>query len=221
MKYLFCILIGYLLGCLSPSALVAKITGTDLRRSGTKNLGSTNVSLVIGKWWGLFVMAFDIMKSYLACKIATHLVEMPHIGLVVGLFAVAGHVFPFYMNFKGGKGLAPYAGLVLAYNHWIFLFLLVTCTALLIILNHGYVMSYSAAILFCIISTALSRDLWVLILTATAGALIMWRHRGNVRQAHEGTDMNVREYVAKLFKKKSKSNKKSSNDENEDDSSNN
>ena len=214
MKYLFCILIGYLLGCLSPSALVAKITGTDLRRSGTKNLGSTNVSLVIGKWWGLFVMAFDIMKSYLACKIATHLVEMPHIGLVVGLFAVAGHVFPFYMNFKGGKGLAPYAGLVLAYNHWIFLFLLVTCTALLIILNHGYIMSYSAAILFCIISSALSRDVWVFILTALAGALIMWRHRGNVRQAHEGTDMNVRAYVAKLFKRHKKSSDSSDNEEN-------
>ncbi len=202
MEYLLCILIGYLLGCLSPSALIAKIKHTNLRNHGTQNLGATNVSLVIGKKWGVLVMLFDIAKSYFACKIAERIVEEPHIGLVVGLFAVVGHVFPFYMHFKGGKGLAPYAGLVLAYNPWIFLILLITCTTLLIIINHGFAMSYSAAILFCILATLHSDgNVWVFLLTAMAGGLIMWKHAENIKNARKNSEMKIRDYIKGLFSK--------------------
>lgn len=205
MEYLLCILIGYLLGCLSPSALIAKLKHKNLRENGTQNLGATNVSLVVGKRWGFLVMLFDIAKSFTAYKIAEHILDEPHIGLVVGLFAIVGHIFPFYMNFRGGKGLAPYAGLVLAYNHWMFLFLLFTCTTLLLIINHGYVMSYSAAVMFCILATVFSRNVWVFILTAIAGALIMWRHLPNLRQAHNSTDTKIRDYLSILRGKVEKS----------------
>ncbi len=202
MEYLICILIGYLLGCLSPSALIAKIKHTNLRSRGTQNLGATNVSLVIGKKWGVLVMLFDIAKSYFACKIAERIVDEPHIGLVVGLFAVAGHIFPFYMHFKGGKGLAPYAGLVLAYNPWVFLILLITCTTLLIIINHGFAMSYSAAILFCILATLHSNgNVWVFLLTAMAGGLIMWKHAENVKNIKSESEIKIRDYIKSFFSK--------------------
>lgn len=204
MEYLICILIGYLLGCLSPSALIAKIKHTNLRKHGTQNLGATNVSLVIGKKWGFLVMLFDIAKSYFACEIAGMIVDEAHIGLVVGLFAIVGHIFPFYMKFKGGKGLAPYAGLVLAYNHWIFLILLVTCTTLLIIINHGFAMSYSAAIFFCILATLHSGgNIWVFLLTAMAGGLIMWKHAENVKNIKSDSEIKIRDYIkGLLFKNK-------------------
>ncbi|MBQ2809559.1 MAG: glycerol-3-phosphate acyltransferase [Clostridia bacterium] len=202
MNYIICVLIGYLLGCLSPSALIAKIKHKNLRENGTQNLGATNVSLVIGKKWGVAVMLFDIAKSFFACKIAEHILDEEHIGLVVGLFAIVGHVFPFYMHFKGGKGLAPYGGLVLAYNPKVFLFMLVTCTIILVIVNHGYAMAYSASIMFCVISTIMSKDIWVFILSACAGALIMWKHAENIKKAHNSDEMKIRDYIKTLFKRK-------------------
>lgn len=98
------IIIGYLLGCISPAALVSKIKNKDLRKSGTGNLGATNTLLVFGKSWGVCVMLFDVAKAFTACKLARWLFpSLPIAGMLAGSAAVAGHIYPFYMKFRGGK----------------------------------------------------------------------------------------------------------------------
>lgn len=127
MAYIFSVIIGYLLGCLSPAALISKIKRKNLRKNGTGNLGATNVMLNFGKRFGALVMLFDIFKAFAAYKLAELLFpSAAFVGIAAGFAAVVGHVFPFYMKFKGGKGLAAFAGMVLAYNPWLFLFLLLT-----------------------------------------------------------------------------------------------
>lgn len=104
MNILICILIGYLLGSINPAALISRMKKTNLRDKGTGNLGATNTMLVLGKKYGAFVMAFDISKAFCAVKAAQMLFPALSIsGLISGGAAVAGHVWPFYMKFKGGK----------------------------------------------------------------------------------------------------------------------
>ena len=201
MNYIICVLIGYLLGCLSPSALIAKIKHKNLRENGTQNLGATNVSLVIGKKWGVAVMLFDIAKSFFACKIAEHILDEEHIGLVVGLFAIVGHVFPFYMHFKGGKGLAAFGGFVLAFDPIVFLLLLGFALILMIIVNYSFVVPYSGSILFPVLAYVHTGDLIVFGFAALAGVLIMYKHFENILKARKSKDIKVRDFFKRVFKK--------------------
>lgn len=115
------LVIGYLLGTLSPAALFAKLKKVNLRKRGTGNLGATNTTMVLGKQYGALVMILDIGKAFLACKLAELLFpELAVAGLLAGAAAVVGHIYPFYMKFKGGKGLAAFGGMILAYNPWMF-----------------------------------------------------------------------------------------------------
>ena len=123
MKYFICILLAYLIGSLSPSALLAKIKHKNLKKEGTGNLGATNTTLVFGKMFGFLVMVLDIFKGFLAVKITAWIVpEVEWLAILAGFCAVIGHCFPFYLKFKGGKGLAAFGGVILAYNPLFFLF---------------------------------------------------------------------------------------------------
>ena len=98
-------LMGYVMGTLSPSALIAKIKKDDLRKRGTGNLGATNVTMVYGRLLGVIVMIFDIGKSFAAFQLAELIApdalapNIPIAGLLASGCAVIGHIFPFYMKF--------------------------------------------------------------------------------------------------------------------------
>lgn len=149
MKVIVCVIIGYLIGSLSPSALIAKLKKKDLRSAGTGNLGATNTMLVFGKVWGLLVVLLDIGKGFGAVKLAAWVAPQANwLAMLTGFFAVIGHCFPFYLRFKGGKGLATYGGVVLAFHWWLFVFLLLTGAALVVLFNTGAVITYYAALCF-------------------------------------------------------------------------
>lgn len=200
MKYVVCILIGYLLGSISLAALFSKLTNVNLRKSGTGNLGATNVFLILGKSYGVFVMLFDIAKAFAAAKIAQHIVpDLEYAGMLAGLGAVIGHIFPFYMKFKGGKGLAAFGGMILASDPMIFLILLVIGLILMLIFNYSVAMPMSAAVLFPILLWSRSKSIMCLLLSIAAGALIAVKHAGNITKARQGTDVKIREYLKTNF----------------------
>lgn len=97
-----CIIMGYLIGTLSPAALFAKLKNANLRENGTGNLGATNALLVMGRVYGVLVMVLDILKAFIAFRLAAKLFPAIKVaGMIAGLAAIIGHIFPFYMNFKG------------------------------------------------------------------------------------------------------------------------
>ncbi|MBQ9762663.1 MAG: glycerol-3-phosphate acyltransferase [Oscillospiraceae bacterium] len=203
MEILFCILIGYGLGCLSPAAFVAALKKKDLRSSGTQNLGATNTMLVVGRKWGIAVMLFDILKGAVAMLIARALYPKLALGrLIAGLSAVIGHVFPFYMGFRGGKGLATFGGMVLAYDPVIFLLLLVIGLIGMFILNYGIAMPMSAAFLFPILVWLKTGDWASAGLCAAASATIIVKHWSNIDKARAGTDVKVRSFFRNGLKRK-------------------
>lgn len=196
------ILIGYLLGTLSPAALLSKIKQLDLRNQGTHNLGASNALLVMGKKYGALVMIFDIFKGFCAVKLAKVLFpQLAMAQLLAGLSAVVGHIFPFYLGFKGGKGLAAFGGMVLAYDPVVFLFLLVLGIVLMLLTNASAAMPMSAGALFPILSLIRSRSLTVFFLTAASGILIIVKHWSNVGKARRGEDIKIRSFVKNGFKK--------------------
>lgn len=200
MEIIYTLLIGYLLGSLSPSALLARIKKVNLKNAGTKNLGASNTMLVIGKAYGALVMLFDIAKAFAASRIALALFPtLPAAGLLAGLSAVIGHVFPFYLKFRGGKGLAAFGGMVLAYNPWFFLALLCFGLVLMIIANCSYVMPMSAATLFPILALIQSRSLPVFLISAAASAIIIVKHWSNIEKGRSGKDLKIRSFIKDLL----------------------
>lgn len=115
MEYLLCALVGYGLGCISPSWMISQIKHTDIQKSGTGNLGTTNAFIHFGKGWGSLVLICDMAKAFLAVKLCVWLFPgFALAGVIAGCMAVIGHIFPFYNHFRGGKGIASFGGFILA-----------------------------------------------------------------------------------------------------------
>lgn len=196
MEILVCLLIGYLLGSLSPSALLSKIKNANLRENGTNNLGASNTMLVLGKGYGVLVMVIDIAKAVISASIAKWLFpKLAVAALLAGFGAVVGHVFPFYMGFRGGKGLAAFGGMVLAYKPLFFVCLLLFGLLLMIISNCSVVMPISAAILFPILVGLESHNLVMVLIACAASLLIIVKHWSNVDKARSGKDIKIRSFI--------------------------
>ena len=196
MKILLCILIGYLVGTLNPAALISKIKQKNLREHGTGNLGATNTMLVFGKAFGGLVLLLDILKSFAVYRFTSLLVPTPSwLAMASGLAAVLGHCFPFYLKFKGGKGLAAFAGLVLAYRPSLFLFLLVTGVLLMLLVNYSFILPFYAAAFFCAYTAVREGIGMSFALSTLAALLIIVMHFGNFLRARKGEDNKIREYL--------------------------
>lgn len=202
MNILICILMGYLLGSLNPAAFISKVKKTNLRDEGTGNLGATNTMIVFGKGFGALVMAFDIAKAFCVVKLAQLLFPaVPIAGIVTGGAAVAGHVWPFYMKFKGGKGLASFGGMILALDPKLFLFLLAIACASMVIFNYTVAMPFSAAILFPVLYGLRTADALAFTLATLISALIIGKHFGNFKKALRDDDVRIREYIKERKRK--------------------
>lgn len=121
---ILCIIIGYCFGLIQTAYLYGKMHGMDIREHGSGNSGTTNALRVLGKKAGLIVFLGDLMKAVAACVIAREIgmiwypqILYPMI-LWAGLGVVLGHNFPCYMHFKGGKGIAATAGVILGLLDW-------------------------------------------------------------------------------------------------------
>ncbi len=121
----FCALAGYLVGCINPAYLIGRKKGMDVRAEGSHNAGASNAMLLFGRKTGLSVMLMDILKTTLiVCIMGWLYPQSAYAKLICGSACVLGHMFPFHMQFKGGKGFACTGGMVLAYDWRLFLLLL-------------------------------------------------------------------------------------------------
>lgn len=122
MERIICLLIGYVFGLFQTAYFYGKAHGIDIRQHGSGNSGTTNALRVMGTKAGLIVLAGDCIKCILAVVLVRLIYGGSHpetiwlLCLYTGLGAVLGHNFPFYMGFKGGKGIAATAGLILSFH---------------------------------------------------------------------------------------------------------
>ena len=122
MERLICLAVGYVCGLFQTGYLVGKINHVDIRKSGSGNAGTTNALRVMGWKAGILTFAGDVVKLVVAAVIIRFLYRgtdcLPLLVMYAGAGVTLGHNFPFYMNFKGGKGIAVMAGLVLVNSFW-------------------------------------------------------------------------------------------------------
>lgn len=125
MERIICLLIGYVFGLFQTAYIYGRIHGIDIRNYGSGNAGTTNTLRVFGTKAGLLVLVGDIMKCILSVVLVSYLFGASHPGMVYLLKmyaatgAIIGHNFPFYLKFKGGKGIAATAGLILSFHPYL------------------------------------------------------------------------------------------------------
>ncbi|MGV8921516.1 MAG: glycerol-3-phosphate 1-O-acyltransferase PlsY [Pseudomonas sp.] len=180
-------ILAYLLGSLSFAIWLSRLTGSpDPRASGSGNAGATNMLRLAGKKLAVLTLIGDVCKGLLPV-IAANLIGLdPEQQAWVGLFAVLGHLFPLYFRFRGGKGVATAAGMLMA------LYLPAAALAICAWLLVFYVTRTSS--LAALIATPLSLPLlaWqepqALLPMSLITLLIVWRHRGNLRDLFAGRE---------------------------------
>lgn len=203
MNILFCLLLGYCLGCIHPAYLISKKKELDLRTVGTKNLGASNTLLIFGRKAGALVMFLDIGKAYLASRLAQLLFpRLAVAGLLAGFGAILGHVYPKWLGYKGGKGLAAFAGTVLAYDRVLFLILLVTGLGIMLLVNYSFMLPISTGILFPVLVGFGSRDLFLTLLAAAIGGVILFTHWSNIGRALRGDEAPIRQILRETVLRK-------------------
>jgi acyl phosphate:glycerol-3-phosphate acyltransferase len=109
------VMASYLLGAIPNGLLIARLKGVDLQKTGSGNIGATNVYRCVGKGWGVLAFVLDAVKGFIPAFFFPRVIDSapPWLGLACGAAAVAGHNWPVWLNFKGGKGVSTSAGMLL------------------------------------------------------------------------------------------------------------
>lgn len=185
-------LLGYLLGCSNLAYFLARARGFDIRGKGSNGAGASNAAITMGLKAGFLVAFHDGLKAVLAVVLAGRLFpDTPRAALLAGGFAVLGHMFPFYLKCRGGKGFASFMGMILALD-WRF-FLLILLAAVLITVVTDY-------IVFATVTTVVTFPPWfyfirdnpAALLLAVVSALILWKHIPNFLRLLQGEEIGLR-----------------------------
>ena len=190
MDYFWCAIIGYLVGTLNPSYLIAKIKGFDIRSKGSGNAGASNAIINFGKKIGIPCAIFDILKASLAVVILKMLFPKKHTFAITGAGCIIGHIMPFYMGFKGGKGLACLGGIIAAFDIRVFLIMLAIEIVLVLITDYICFVPMSAAVVFPIVYGFMT-DNWIgALILSIASVLILLKHIENIKRIKIGLEMH-------------------------------
>ena len=196
--------LGYAMGCLNPAAWIGKKNHIDLKQAGTGNLGATNTTMVLGRKAGAFVLVFDVAKSFLAARLARWLLpQLAVSGLLASIGVILGHCFPITMHFSGGKGLAAFGGMMLAYNPVVFVIVVLSGIGIMVLLDIGVAAPLLGTVMFPALTFLFSHDVPSTVCAVIASVIILYTHLDNVNKTRAHSDVKVKNYFRDvLFKKK-------------------
>lgn len=209
MKFAILIIGAYLLGSIPFGLIIAKAHGKDLRKIGSGNIGATNLSRVLGRKWAYLCFVLDAAKGLVPMLAATYIFSSPpsiaqlFLALAVGCAAILGHIFPIYIKFRGGKGIATSFGVALglwpyyticaavAFLIWLVVVLLWRYISLASIIAS---VSFSLTLILMItLAPAWNfADLWPLLIAAIIiPIMVIVRHRENIKRLIAGTESKI------------------------------
>ncbi len=203
MERLLCLAVGYCFGLIQTSYIIGRIKGIDIRKKGSGNAGTTNAIRTMGWKNGLITMAIDVMKCIVAVLIMRFVFRASDIVLLLGLYTAAGvvlgHDFPCYLGFKGGKGIAATAGMIIAFGDYRLIILGIICFFVPVLITRfvslGSLCLSSSFLIGMIIIGQMgyfympqSILIEMYILTALLTALAYWLHRSNLKRLVSGNE---------------------------------
>ena len=193
MKYILVIALGYLLGCSNMAKYISAMKKVDLSAGGSGNPGASNAVILMGWGAGVLVAIHDIGKAALAVVLARLMFPgAPLIGAAAGVAAVLGHIYPFWMKFKGGKGFASYLGMTIAL-HWKFaIAVLLLVVAVTLITDYIVAATTTTIVLVPIGLGILTQSLILPLILLIASLVIAWKHKDNYVRMYNGTEIRFR-----------------------------
>lgn len=184
-KIIVPVVIAYLLGNISPSIILGKIHGIDIKKEGSGNAGTTNALRVLGKKAALITLVIDIGKGVLAVIIG-RLVGGAAVGYICALAVFCGHIWPCFYSFKGGKGVATAFGALMSVNWMLGLAALAVVAAGLALTQRMSVGSLLGAITFPVICWFLEPDfIWI---GSVMALIVLIKHRANIGRLLRGEE---------------------------------
>lgn len=195
-----CLLIGYAFGMFQTAYIVGKFSGIDIREHGSKNAGFTNTNRVLGIKKGAIVFFMDVLKAAAAFVVATLIAQNVGLyaggtffysryvlpGLYAGFGAILGHCFPFYLKFKGGKGVACVLGLIIMLDWRVMVISFATGLVIVAITRYISLTSLVITLLVPVLMFAFGYGYETVGLTAAIGVLIWFLHRENIKRLLSG-----------------------------------
>ena len=190
MEYAIAAIIGYLLGCINMAWLISKSKGIDIKSVGSNNAGASNVFISVGKPQGVAVGAFDILKGFCAAEfISLVFPENADAAVLAGAMAVIGHIYPFWMKFSGGKGLAPFMGLVLFVDWRIFLALGAVIIALTLATDFISIGTLAVITIMPVYAAIARFDLFQIIIYVIPMIVMWYKHLINIKRIIKGKEI--------------------------------
>ncbi len=192
MQYHLIVLLGYLIGCSNMAVYLAALRGVDLRAGGSGNPGASNAMILMGWRAGILVGLHDIGKAAAAVLLCEWLFPaLPLAGAAAGAACVLGHMFPFYLKFRGGKGFASYLGMALALNWRAALVILLAVIVITLVTDYIVLGTMATVVSFPLYSALTGSYLAALLLSAVS-LVIIYKHRMNLVRICRGTEIGLR-----------------------------
>jgi glycerol-3-phosphate acyltransferase PlsY len=193
MQYILVILLSYILGSSNMAKYIAAVKKVDLSAGGSGNPGASNAVILMGWGAGALTAVHDIGKSALAVVLARLMFpDLPLIGAAAGVASVLGHIYPFWMKFKGGKGFASYLGMTIAL-HWKFAIAVLLLVVVVTLITDYIVAATTTTIVIVPIGIGLlTQSLLIPLILLLASAVIAWKHKDNYVRMMSGTEIRFR-----------------------------
>ena len=187
--YLLLIITSYFFGAIPSGVVLAMaFSGKDIRQEGSGNIGATNVTRVLGKKLGALTLAGDLLKGFLPVCIGSYLVSSLNVVCLMGLAAFLGHLFPVYLRFKGGKGVATALGVFLYFAPLVILIEVVVFVAVVGIWKYVSLGSLIAAAAMPLLLLLFAFPKQVVLLSIAFALLIFIKHKANIQRLLNGTE---------------------------------
>lgn len=196
-------ILAYLIGTISPSLIIAKLKKKDLRSGGSGNLGASNTAILLGWQLGVLVGVLDILKAFIPIMLAKYLLsDYEFLPYIVATCVILGHMYPFYLKFKGGKGFATFFGSILGI-HWL-AFIIIGLIFLLVvgISDKMALGTFTVISLFPIYIGIVDKNMIYVGIILIASVIIFLKHIENIRKLINKEEIGVREALAGKHKLK-------------------
>ena len=187
---------AYLLGSVPFAVVVSRLFGmADPRSYGSGNPGATNVLRSGNKLAAVLTLVGDALKGWLAVFAAANLAPAMELGVVAapaaGLAAFLGHLFPVFLGFKGGKGVATAAGVLIGANGWLGLATLGVWLGVAFTLRYSSLAALCAALAAPAVAFVLGLDAYWVLACSAMSALLIWRHKDNIKRLVAGQESRI------------------------------
>ena len=201
--YIIGAVIAYIIGSFNPALLISNIQKKDIRSHGSGNLGASNATILLGWKIGFTVAILDILKAFIPIMLTRIL--LPQYALlpyIVATCVILGHIFPFYLRFKGGKGFATYMGAILGLSF--IAFIVIGLIFLIVSFFSDYIVmgTFTVITLFPVYLAVFTRNISFVSVILIASVVIFFKHTENISKIKNKEEIGIRAAFSGKFKLK-------------------